>query len=827
MVAGRRARWALVPSFLLLLSSLIPPSASAQAYSQRSFPSGSLIIPMDIDSQDLGMLQAFGLVDALLRQGIPIWWCINPIKVYGTPGDVDFTAPQVHDLQSNAITTLRDYRGGPFVVDAGDASRAVFYVQLWQASHPNVKVHVVDATFFTPYWQVLTASPRIAVLASAKQSAVFSYLNAAGIPDENRNAWSGSSADVLSASAITGGALVDATGSALYNALLMPGLDVPDPSTAITGFVNDPVLLFAEDAAATQVESSDLLTTSGVVTAVQPASVQYGSGMFSPFFQMDARPTVAFQPDPGGDSFSLFSVSGNFYDSVAQMLQGTGAPSGHQDVWVAGFAKGTCTDQQLGSCTTGGPKGHIAYLGGFYTTDVPISTHPLTQGARLFFDALFAGSCTVAEAQPSISASVAGPSTITTPLLTVSVDGGNSAHVSASNFVVTYQLPPGAQFVSATGGGVYSSGSVQWFLARAGYQQAIGGNVTMTLPTTGSYTGSASVTYQVGNTPGFRTPASTLQTQFTCANPGLVALWSAEGNADDVSGNNHNGALQNGATYAPGKVGMAFSLNGVNANVAVPDDPALHFSNAMSVEGWINTTAGTDRYIATKHEDSFYFSVGGGSVAPHMLSFWLNGVSSSWFTGSTPVDDGQWHHVAATYDGSTMRLYVDGHLDASAPRTGTIQSGTSGLLIGARSDGTNASNFPGTIDELAVYNRAISPAEVQALDAMDEPCAAVSVGDAPSTIRALELSNSWPNPATRVMNFEFRIAGAAAARAEIIDVAGRRVSRPLKEQLLPGGTHHFQWDGLDESGARVAAGVYLIRVTSGTASAVQRIVLVR
>src|SRR5215831_5796320 len=158
----------------------------------------------------------------------------------------------------------------------------------------------------------------------------------------------------------------------------------------------------------------------------------------------------------------------------------------------------------------------------------------------------------------------------------------------------------------------------------------------------------------------------------------------------------------------------------------------------MSLAGWINTSDGTDRYIATKHDDSFYFAVGGGSVAPHMLSFWLNGVSSSWFAGSTPVDDGQWHHVAATYDSATMKLYVDGHLDASAPRTGQIQSGTSGILIGARSDGTNASNFPGMIDELAVYSRAIGPAEVQALDALDAPCAAASVGDAPTATRTLE-----------------------------------------------------------------------------------------
>ena len=313
----------------------------------------------------------------------------------------------------------------------------------------------------------------------------------------------------------------------------------------------------------------------------------------------------------------------------------------------------------------------------------------------------------------------------------------------------------------------------------------------------------------------------------TCTVPGIVAWWPAEGNANDATGNGHFGALQNGATFGAGKVGMAFSLDGVNDNVSVPDSPAFHFTNAMSVQGWIKTTGGFDRYIATKHEDALYFAVGGGNVAPHKLSFWLNAVSSSWFAGSTSVDDGQWHHVAATYDGATMKVYVDGHLDGSVPHTGNGQTGTSAILIGARSDGTNASNFPGMIDELSVYNRALSSAEIQALAAQSEPCATLSVDDAPGTVRALGFAPPWPNPATRIMNFEFRTPGEAAARAEIVDVAGRRVSRPLKDQALSGGTHRFQWDGLDASGARVAAGVYLIRVTSGTASAVQRIVLVR
>jgi flagellar hook assembly protein FlgD len=77
------------------------------------------------------------------------------------------------------------------------------------------------------------------------------------------------------------------------------------------------------------------------------------------------------------------------------------------------------------------------------------------------------------------------------------------------------------------------------------------------------------------------------------------------------------------------------------------------------------------------------------------------------------------------------------------------------------------------------------------------------------------------------MNFEFRTPSDARASAEIIDIAGRRVTQPLADQTLPSGIHRFRWDGLDAAGARVAPGVYMVRVQSGSAAAIQRIVLVR
>ncbi len=77
-----------------------------------------------------------------------------------------------------------------------------------------------------------------------------------------------------------------------------------------------------------------------------------------------------------------------------------------------------------------------------------------------------------------------------------------------------------------------------------------------------------------------------------CAPPpsGIISWWQAEGNARDLAGTN-NGVLVSGATFAPGKVGQAFSFDGVRSHVQVPDNPNLRFTDAMTMEAWLYPTS--------------------------------------------------------------------------------------------------------------------------------------------------------------------------------------------------------------------------------------------
>lgn len=123
---------------LAAMIALTPTVAMAD-----DFASGSLIVPMDTTHQDMGMLEAYGLVYELLRQGVPVRWVIKAGKA---AGGVDLTAAGT-DLRSGAPIPSHDYRGGPWVIDAADAEAALPVIEAWQAKNPTTAVHQSTVAF--------------------------------------------------------------------------------------------------------------------------------------------------------------------------------------------------------------------------------------------------------------------------------------------------------------------------------------------------------------------------------------------------------------------------------------------------------------------------------------------------------------------------------------------------------------------------------------------------------------------------------------------------------------------------------------------------------
>ncbi len=232
----------------------------------------------------------------------------------------------------------------------------------------------------------------------------------------------------------------------------------------------------------------------------------------------------------------------------------------------------------------------------------------------------------------------------------------------------------------------------------------------------------------------------------TCASApsGLVSWYRAENNANDSKGSNH-GTLQNGATFAAGRVGQAFSFDGVNDFVSINNGSSLDFGTRdFSVELWLNLNdVSGEQTLFIKRVGTFPNSqeylletgVSGG------LRFLVRDTTSNQndLVISNQISANTWYHFAAVRQGGNSKIYLNGTLVGDQTAGTNVNTGTGGTAVfGALLD-VNARFVNGRIDEPAFYNRALSQTEIQAI------FNAGNAGKCVSTICAAPSSNliSW------------------------------------------------------------------------------------
>ena len=183
----------------------------------------------------------------------------------------------------------------------------------------------------------------------------------------------------------------------------------------------------------------------------------------------------------------------------------------------------------------------------------------------------------------------------------------------------------------------------------------------------------------------------------------------------------YTGGITLGADPAfPGETNKAASLDGVDDYVGVADVRDFASTAAFSIEAWINRTTTNEsalRRIVDKREnaapiDGWTLALApAGEAAAHKLVFERYGAGvGTRAVATTFTQPGTWYHVVAAYDGSSMKIYVNGVLEASVASSVSVGDHGLPLRIGASADG--GGHFGGTIDEAAVYTRALTAAEV-------------------------------------------------------------------------------------------------------------------
>jgi len=198
-------------------------------------------------------------------------------------------------------------------------------------------------------------------------------------------------------------------------------------------------------------------------------------------------------------------------------------------------------------------------------------------------------------------------------------------------------------------------------------------------------------------------------------NPNTVSYWKFdEGSglvASDSVGSNDGGIIN--ATW--GARGLDF--NGTNARVEVPDNPSLNPTDEITLSAWVKweivpSTGNGWATIINKNVDSQYrLQHKHDNTA---FEFAIRTPSGGkWVDSATIPIINTWYHVVGTYDGSTLKIYVNGVLENSNSHSGVINTSTTNLSIGSRSIGDR--HFNGSIEKVSIYDKALSEQEVQKL----------------------------------------------------------------------------------------------------------------
>jgi beta-galactosidase len=194
----------------------------------------------------------------------------------------------------------------------------------------------------------------------------------------------------------------------------------------------------------------------------------------------------------------------------------------------------------------------------------------------------------------------------------------------------------------------------------------------------------------------------------------LVASYSFEDNIQDGSGNGLNGTIMGNPFFIEGIVGKALTFDGVNDNVDCGNNAAFDITEQITLSAWVNPNdAGNGQHnpYVGKGDTAYALKHASGNS----IEFFI--YDGGWHTANASVDDsfnGDWHHVAGTYDGLEAKTYVDGILGATNAHVGAIAVQTHNLTMGNNSQ-ESGRFYDGAIDEVKIYNRALSKAEIRFL----------------------------------------------------------------------------------------------------------------
>lgn len=274
---------------------------------------------------------------------------------------------------------------------------------------------------------------------------------------------------------------------------------------------------------------------------------------------------------------------------------------------------------------------------------------------------------------------------------------------------------------------------------------------------------------------------------------GLIAYYPLNGSTQDFSGNNHNGAIVGSPVVAKDRFNNTngcYWFNGNGDYIRVKKETSLEPKDAVSVSAWVYADdlsswliVASKRLIHSYSPGNSYILFASGTAG--QPQYWAFGVSSqsveTFTVDENVVQTKQWVHLTGTYDknagSGNIKLYVNGNLISKATAGYQIAYSDSSLRIGMAIPGPSKQFFKGRIDEVRIYNRALSQEEITELYNRDSDISTSTL----QVNREKLAFEIYPNPAETELTIEF--SEAAEYKAIVYDITGKEITEKQFTEL--------------------------------------------
>jgi hypothetical protein len=269
---------------------------------------------------------------------------------------------------------------------------------------------------------------------------------------------------------------------------------------------------------------------------------------------------------------------------------------------------------------------------------------------------------------------------------------------------------------------------------------------------------------------------------------GLMAAFGFDENggltAADSSGNGNTGSIS-GATWTPdGRFGSALAFDGTNDIVTVNDSNTLDLTNALTLEAWVypTTLSGWRTALLKERPGGLAYALYAHDNLPRPAGYVNVGGTDREAAGTTALPLNAWSHLTTTYDGATLRLFVNAVQVGSTAVTGSVAVSANQLSIGGNS--VWGEYFAGRLDEIRIYNRALTQSEIQidmntrvvtpsdtqvpSVIGLLQADAATQITGAGLSVGTVTSSNSSTVPVGHVIS-QSPIAGTVVAPGSLVD----------------------------------------------------------